>query len=134
MSYDLSAFEPAAAPKTRRNFLRWYEQQTEWGKDHGRDDPSVATPALRAVYAGLVDVFPSMDEDLPYHIRVPAKAENRLAAYSVGDYVLAASFAEEWAERAQELMEQLCREHGAGCFEVSEENGRILLPDGTELL
>lgn len=32
MSYDLMVFEKTKAPKTRKEFLEWYEKQTEWGE------------------------------------------------------------------------------------------------------
>jgi hypothetical protein len=30
MSYDLMVFEPAGAPRTKEEFMAWYEEQTKW--------------------------------------------------------------------------------------------------------
>lgn len=31
MSYDLMVFEKTKAPATKKEFMAWYEKQTEWG-------------------------------------------------------------------------------------------------------
>lgn len=134
MSYDLMAFEHSAAPATKREFLDWYREQTEWGADHGRDDPSIAASVLQAVYRDIVKVFPSMDEDLPEDLLRAAQAENRLAAYSLGPHVLVGAFPQEHLEDAYDHMRLLCRKHGAGFFDMSGEHARVFLPDGSELL
>ncbi len=33
MSYDLMVFEKSKAPATKKNFMSWYEKQTQWGKN-----------------------------------------------------------------------------------------------------
>lgn len=32
MSYDLMVFEKTKAPATKKEFMAWYEKQTEWGE------------------------------------------------------------------------------------------------------
>ena len=134
MSYDLMAFEHSAAPSTREEFLDWYRAQTEWGLDHGRDDPSVAAPALQGVYRDVTRVFPSADASLPEESLAAAQAENRLAAYSLGPYVLYGAFPREHLEEAYDLMRLSSRKNGVGFFDVSGQPARVFLPDGTELL
>ena len=34
MSYDLMVFEKTKAPTTKKEFIAWYEKQTEWGEEH----------------------------------------------------------------------------------------------------
>lgn len=41
MSYDLMVFEKKKAPQKRKDFLDWYEKETEWTEDHGYNDPTV---------------------------------------------------------------------------------------------
>jgi hypothetical protein len=39
MSYNLMVFNKATAPKTRAEFMEWYEAQTEWKEEHSYNDP-----------------------------------------------------------------------------------------------
>jgi hypothetical protein len=48
MSYDLSVFDPDAAPKERELFIEWFNTLTNWEEDHDYDDPAVSTSKLRA--------------------------------------------------------------------------------------
>lgn len=48
MSYDLMAFEISKAPKNREEFLKWYDEQTEWGEAHDYDDINVSSEKLQA--------------------------------------------------------------------------------------
>ena len=32
MSYDLMVFEISKAPKTKEEFMAWYEKQTQWSE------------------------------------------------------------------------------------------------------
>jgi len=34
MSYDLIVFEKSKAPKTKAEFMKWYETQTKWSEEH----------------------------------------------------------------------------------------------------
>ena len=43
MSYDLMAFESDKAPKKYKDFLRWYDEQTEWNGEHDYNNPSLAS-------------------------------------------------------------------------------------------
>ena len=40
MSYDLMVFEKVKAPKTRKEFLEWYEKQTELVFGNERNFPT----------------------------------------------------------------------------------------------
>lgn len=37
------AFDPDVAPRDRADFLRWYEQQTQWSEGHSYNNPAVAS-------------------------------------------------------------------------------------------
>ena len=46
MSYDLMVFERTKAPQKRKEFLVWYDKETEWAEEHGYDNPAVTSPKL----------------------------------------------------------------------------------------
>lgn len=136
MSYDLMAFEASRAPRTRRRFLKWYEEQTEWNEDHGYDDPIVSSPGLRAMYEELVKTYPNMnktellDDSL---MEADRDLEAHLTDYSIGRDVIYACFSWGQCEDAYELMSSLCRKYGLGFFDVSRPAGEIFLPDGSRM-
>ena len=41
MSYDLMVFERTKAPTTKKEFMAWYEKQTEWEEGHDYQTISV---------------------------------------------------------------------------------------------
>ena len=47
MSYDLMVFERTKAPTTKKEFMAWYEKQTEWEEGHDYQTISVSYPALQ---------------------------------------------------------------------------------------
>ena len=136
MSYDLMVFEKAKAPNTKKKFMAWYEKQTEWGEEHDYQTISVSSPALQNWFMEMKDTFPPMngdyapDEDL---IDKDEKLERYLTDYSIGCEVIYAEFAWSVAEEAYELMRILAQKHNVGFFDVSEDDGDIILPDGTVL-
>ena len=136
MSYDLMVFEKTKAPKTRKEFLAWYEKQTEWGEDHDYQTISVSSPALQNWFLEMKETFPPMngeyapdfelldeDEDLDSHV----------TDYSIGREVIYAAFSWSAAKEAYELTRKLAQKHDVGFFDVSENEGDIILPDGKKL-
>lgn len=128
MSYDLMVFERTKAPQKRKEFLVWYDKETEWSEEHGYDDPAVTSPALRNWYEEMIKTFPNMvspdaeveDDD----------AEAHLTEYSIGHNVIYAPFAWSVAEEAYEKVKALAQKHGVGFYDVSNDDGDIILPDG----
>ena len=51
--------------------------------------------------------------------------------YSIGHDIIYAAFSWSVAEEAYEQMLSLAKKHDVGFFDVSGENGDIILPDGT---
>lgn len=130
MSYDLMVFRKEAAPKTRADYLKWYEEQTEWTEEHNYDDPAITSPELRNWYMEMIQTFPDMngpfaseDEDNPYD-----------SDYSIGKDVIYVAFAWSLAELAYNKMLELAEKHGVGFFDVSSDNGNILIPENGKLI
>ncbi|WP_010504050.1 hypothetical protein, partial [Paenibacillus elgii] len=101
MSYDLMVFEPSSAPKERKAFMDWYEQQVQWSEDHEYHDPSVSSEALQRFYSELSETFPNMnvDDDI-FEAMEEAGTDNRLTDYSLGSAGIYAAFAFSVAEEA----------------------------------
>jgi hypothetical protein len=129
MSYDLMVFRKEAAPKTRTDFKKWYQDQTEWTEEHSYDDPANTSTELRNWFMEMIQTFPAMngpfasdDDDNP-----------NVSDYSIGKDVIFVAFAWSLAEQAYTTMLKLAEKHGVGFFDVSSDNGDILFPDNGKL-
>jgi hypothetical protein len=129
MSYDLMVFRKEAAPKTRTDFMKWYEDQTEWTEEHSYDDPANTSPELRNWFMEMIQTFPAMNG--------PFASEDddnlNVSDYSIGKDVIYVAFAWSLAEQAYNKMVELAEKHGVGFFDVSSDNGDILFPDNRKL-
>ncbi len=122
MSYDLMVFD-AFAPQDRAHFMVWYEQQTQWGEDHGYNDVQVCSGPLQAWYAEIIQTFPNMNG------MSEENADNsRATEYALGTRMIYASFAWSQSQAAHETVIRLAQKHGVGFFDVSPTDGTILLP------
>lgn len=134
MSYDLMVFEKSKAPTTKKEFMAWYEKQVEWGEEHDYETISVSSAALQNWFMEMKDTFPPMngdyapDEDL---IDEDENLASHLTDYCIGREVIYAAFAWSVADEAYELMRNLAQKHNVGFFDVSADDGDIILPDGT---
>ena len=61
MSYDLMVFEKSQSPTIRKEFMVWYEKQTEWNEKHDYQTISVASPSLRNWFMEMIEKFPPMN-------------------------------------------------------------------------
>ena len=123
MSYDLMVFDPASAPRDRKAFLSWYDDQTEWTEEHGYGDPAVATPALQAWYQEMIQFFPAMNG--PFAV----EADNAVVTdHCVGRSIIYSTFAWSVAEQAYAKTRELAIKHGVGFFDVSSDDGEIHFP------
>lgn len=130
MSYDLMVFEPTAAPRDRKQFMEWYQEQTKWAEGHSYNDPAVSSPALQAWFNEMITVFPAMngpcaseDED-----QDEDKDNPKVTDHCIGKTVIYSAFAWSCAEEAHSTMKALAEKHKVGFFDVSADNGEILFP------
>jgi hypothetical protein len=126
VSYDLMVFEPSAAPSSHRDFMQWYDQQTQWAEGHSYDDPVVSTANLRAWFMDIIQSYrplngPLSQDDLP-------EDEASATDYSVGKSVIYCAFAWSKAEPAYRLVFELAQKHRVGFFNVSSANEEVWLP------
>lgn len=130
MSYDLMVFERTKAPQKRKEFLVWYDKETEWSEEHGYDDPAVTSPALRDWYEEMIKTFPNMNgPEAPDGGPDNEEAEAYLTDYCIGHHVIYAAFSWSVAEEAYEKVKVLAQKHGVGFYDVSSDDGDIILPD-----
>ncbi|NQX46821.1 hypothetical protein HQN87_15895 [Paenibacillus tritici] len=130
MSYDLMIFEPSSAPRDKKEFMAWFEQQVQWSEDHEYNNPLVCSEPLQRLYSKLSEYFPNMnvDEEV-FEAMEEAGTDNRLTDYSLGTDVIYAAFAYSVAGEAYTTMRSLAVEHKVGFFNVSSDDGEIIFPD-----
>jgi len=135
MSYDLMVFEKSAAPNNRKDFMKWYEKQTEWGEDHSYDDPSVTSSALKSWFMEIKKTFPPMNgPDAPTEEEIDnMENESYLTDYSIGREVIYIAFSWSLIDEAHEKTKLLALKHGVGFFNVSADDGEIIFSDGVEI-
>lgn len=137
MSYDLMVFEKEKAPKTKKNFMAWYEKQVEWSEEHDYQRISVSSSALQNWFMEMKETFPPMNGEYAPASELLDEDENLesyLTDYCIGRDVIYASFAWSVASEAYERMRSLAQKHNVGFFDVSAEDGDIILPDGTMIV
>jgi hypothetical protein len=114
MSYDLMVFCAEAAPKTRTEFMNWFDVQTNWSES-SYDDPSVTTPKLRAWLLDMTKIFPDMNG--------PDASEEHESAYetdySIGKSIIYAAFSWSLYNEANQAVISLAKKHQVGLFDAS---------------
>lgn len=125
MSYDLMVFRPDIAPRTRDEFMNWFDEQVKWAEDHSYNDPAVTSGNLRNWFMEMIETFPAMngpyaDEDID---------DDSVTDYCIGTNVIYAAFAWSVAEKAYNVMKEAAQKHQVGFYDVSANNGDILFPD-----
>ena len=121
MSYDLMVFNPDKAPKSKSDFMNWYESQTEWKEEHDYDDPKISSGELKKWFLEIIKDYPAMNG--------PFACDNvdnpKVTDYSVGIDMIYASFSWSEAENAYLKMSELAKKHKIGFFDASG-NGDIV--------
>ncbi len=123
-------FRKEAAPKIRTDFMKWYNDQTEWSEEHSYDDPANTSTELRNWFMEMIQTFPAMNGPFA------SDDEDNLnvSDYCIGKDVIYVTFSWSLAEQAYTTMLKLAEKHGVGFFDVSNDNGDILFPDNGKLM
>ena len=136
MSYDLLVFEKTKAPQTRPEFLKWFNEEVQRGEEPGSQSISTASPALRNWFMEMKDTFPPMNglyAPSIEQINADACLESYMTDYSISGGMIYACFAWSLADEAYGTVRKAAQKHGVGFFDVSSEDGDIILPDGTRV-
>lgn len=137
MSYDLMVFEKSKAPDTKKDFMSWYEKQTEWGEEYDYQTISVSSSSLQNWFMEMKETFPPINGEYapdPDLMDEDENLENHMVDYCIGRDVIYAAFSWLVADEAYELMRSLAQKHKVGFFDVSGDDGDIILPDGTMIV
>lgn len=137
MSYDLMVFEKTKAPAAKKVFMAWFEKQVTWSEEHDYKTISVSSPSLQNWFMEMKETFPPMNGEYapaPDLLDEDENLENHLTDYCIGRDVIYAAFAWSAAEEAYQLMRSLAQKHNVGFFDVSMDDGDIILPDGTRIV
>ncbi len=117
--------------------MAWYEKQTEWEEEHDYQTIGVSSPALQNWFMEMKEKFPPMNGEYapnldPLDEDEAEDLEQHTVDYSIGHDVIYAAFSWSVADEAYALMRSLAQKHKVGFFfDVSADDGDIILPDGT---
>lgn len=117
--------------------MAWFKKQTEWNEEHDYESISVSSSALQNWFMEMKDTFPPMNGDYAPDVDVIDEDENlesHVTDYAIGREIIYAAFAWSVADEAYELMRKLAQKHDVGFFDVSSDNGDIILPDGSIII
>jgi hypothetical protein len=129
MSYDLMVFEKDSAPGNRKDFIKWFHDQTNWSEEHDYNDPSLTSDSLRNWFLEMINTFPAMNGP---HANKELDDEH-ITGYSIGRDSIYIDFRWSVAEKAYKTVIELARKHDLGFFDVSGVNGDILIPSNGKL-
>lgn len=126
MSYDLTIFRPDAAPRTRKQFMNWFDKQAEWSEEHNYDNPEICSADMQAWFKEIIQTFPALNG--PYAVE-DTDNEN-VTDYCIGKDIIYVGFSWSVAEKAYEVMKTTAEKHNVGFYDTSADDGDILFPDG----
>lgn len=121
------AFNPAAAPRSREEFLAWFHAQSEWGEAHSYDDPENTDPPLREWLLEFLKEFPALNG--PHAAGDDMIDDPHVTDYSMAKDVVYCCFAWSLAAEAFQKLKRSTARHGVGFFNVSADPGEIVFPD-----
>jgi len=124
MSYYLMVFRADIAPKNRVDFMDWFNDQTEWKEAHDYNDPVNTSPELRNWFMEMIKSFPQMNG--PF-----AKDDDdadEITDYSIGRDIIYMAFSWSESVKAFEMTKSLAEKHGLGFYDISSDNGDIIIP------
>lgn len=132
MSYDVLVLDKHKRFKTGEEFLKWYDQVTEWQEDIDYNDYRHATPSLQSWFLEMKDIARPMNGEF-----APPDDEFDSGDYKEADYGIAreciyAAFAWSDAERVYPLIKELAKKYDVAYYDVSG-SGDVIYPDGTVL-
>jgi len=122
-------FDASTAPRGKRAaFLKWFDEQTQWGESHGYNDPEIPATALKNWFKAMIKEYPPLNG--PLAASDDKCDEPNVTDYSLGRSVIYAAFAWSESQKARKRVVDLAAAHGVGFFDVSDPKGGIWWPDG----
>ncbi|MBQ2196864.1 MAG: hypothetical protein II407_07995, partial [Prevotella sp.] len=132
MSYDLMVLDKHERFKSSDDFLKWYDEVTEWSDDIDYNDYRHATPNLQSWFLEIKDIIRPMNGEF-----VPSDEEMYNNSIHTADYSIAPNciyicFAWTDAEQAYSLAKELAKKYNLILFDISGYN-QLIYPDGSVL-
>ncbi len=123
-------FDPAVAPRDRKEFLAWYYEQVDWPDDDSAFNPDTACARLQKWYGAIVGGFPNMQEIEDDDPRIDS---DLLTDYSFREAIIYVAFRWTVADSAYETVRRLAKKYEVGFYDVSGDdgNGEIYFPGDT---
>ncbi|MBI1362069.1 MAG: hypothetical protein GC155_17470 [Alphaproteobacteria bacterium] len=115
MSYDLVAFDPAAAPRERTAFLGWIK--TALSETPSAGDPAAAAPELWAWRNDMSQTFPAADAPGAFDPYSPSETRN--ASYRFANKLVIASLHWDVSGQAIYQARRSAQAHRIGLFDAS---------------
>jgi len=137
MSYDLLVFEKTKAPKTKKEFIKWYKKLTEWEESIDYNQISNASNSLQNWFHEIIKTFPPMNGSLApkdEEINGNKELELHLTDYSITKDAIYACFSWSLSDEAYNTVLKLAAKHKVGFFDASGKNKDIILPDEGSLM
>lgn len=118
MSYDLMVFEEKNAPRTKEEFMKWYDEQTQWKEDHDYSDVNVCSTGLQKFYNLLKEEYIFADDDMD-EIDVEDEENKYIDHCAFGREIIYLCFPRGASDYAYEDMLDFAMESKVGFFDVS---------------
>lgn len=129
MSFDLVAFDPHSAPRTKKAFLDW-DQRCQDENQHltPSDDPGSLTPALQAWFTEMIQSFPPLNGPLSdiKNVDNPTTTD-----YALDRTRVHACFRWSQAEAAYIHAMTLAEKHRVGMYNISSNEFDAWFPDAS---
>lgn len=129
MSYDVMVFEDAKAPRTKEEFVEWYEKQVAWSEGHDYSDISIAAPSLQNFYEALKKSYIFADdlgEDGNYNGEEGGKYIDHAA---IGREIIYMCFPRGNAAEIYEDIMDMAMDNGVGIVDV-EGGSEVIFANG----
>ena len=129
MSYDLMVLDKHERFKSSDDFLKWYDEVTEWSDDIDYHDYRHATPNLQSWFLDIKDIIRPMNGEFAPSDEEMNNNSIHTADYSIGSNCIYIGFAWTDAEQAYSLVKELAKKYNLIFFDISGYN-QLIYPDG----
>lgn len=129
MSYDLMVLDKHERFKSSDDFLKWYDEVTEWSDDIDYDDYRHATPNLQSWFLETKDTIRPINGEFAPSDEELNGDDIHVADYSIAKDCIYIVFDYADSELAYSLTKELAKKYGLAFFDISGFS-ELIYPDG----